>query len=611
MAGRFVVDIETNGLYESVTKVHCIVLYDIDNHKLYRYIDNRAKKRRQPCLDMIRNADLLIMHNGIAFDMPVLNKMFGVKLNKNVYDTFIVSQLLFPEPYLHFEKEEYKLPTNIRGGHSLAAWGYRLNCYKGDYTGPWDFWNESMQAYCEQDVKVTYELYKFLEKQNYSKEAIQLELDLAHILHRIEKRGWSFDKQKGIELYGELSSKRLELSNKLKNIFGMWIEPDKYVIPKKTLHYKDPTKADRIKDSPFTQIKYLNFNPSSRHHIITCLKRKYNWQPVEYTEKGNPKVDDSILESLKYPEAQDLAYYMMLNKRIGQLAEGDKAWLKLIKDDNRIHGTIKQNGTRTGRCAHYNPNMSQVPAIRKPYGKECRELFIATKDHVLVGCDADGLELRCLAGFMCKFDNGVYIKAVTEGKKELETDIHSINANVTELDRETVKTLMYALIYGAGDRKLGIIVNPHITDELACQQLGREYRNKLETGVDGFKKLIAVVKRRFNKNKGVLQGLDGRLLHAAGEHAALNTILQSAGALIMKQSIIILDEQLQKHFVTGQDYEFVGFIHDELQIECRPDIADIIGKMACRAIERAGEHFNFLCPMKGDYIIGKNWAETH
>jgi len=125
------------------------------------------------------------------------------------------------------------------------------------------------------------------------------------------------------------------------------------------------------------------------------------------------------------------------------------------------------------------------------------------------------------------------------------------------------------------------------------------------------KKLIEAVRDRAKK-RGYLIGLDGRKLYVRSQHSALNTLLQSAGAVQMKTALVILDEDLQSHgWVPGVDYEFLANVHDEWQIETKPEISDDVGKMAVEAIRKAGVHLNFKCPLDGDYKVGRNWAETH
>ncbi len=342
----------------------------------------------------------------------------------------------------------------------------------------------------------------------------------------------------------------------------------------------------------------IEFNPGSRHHIAKVLKERYNWKPKEFTDAGQPKVDETVLSALPYPEIKPLIEYLTVNKRLGQLSDGKKSWLRYVTPEGRIHGYVNTNGAITGRMTHSKPNLAQVPAVRAPYGKECRELFLPTKNYLQIGADASGLELRCLAHYMAKWDNGEYANVILTG------DIHSMNQKAAGLpSRDNAKTFIYAFLYGAGDEKIGAIVSKGSKE-------GRRLKKQFLNKTPAIKKLKEKVEE-IVKERGYLKGLDGRQLKIRSAHSALNTLLQSAGAIIMKKALVILDENLQKNYTAGIDYEFIANIHDEFQIEALPQYADTIGKEAVKAIKEAGKYFKFRCPLDGEYKIGKNWAECH
>jgi DNA polymerase I-like protein with 3'-5' exonuclease and polymerase domains len=307
----------------------------------------------------------------------------------------------------------------------------------------------------------------------------------------------------------------------------------------------------------------------------------------------------------------------MLSKRIGQLAEGSAAWLKLVEDDHRIHGYVNTIGTVTGRMTHSGPNVAQVPAVGAPYGAECRNLFKPRPGWKLVGCDASGLELRCLAHYMAKYDKGKYVKVILEG------DIHTENQHAAELpERSQAKRFIYAFLYGAGDELLGeITVSQEEIMEAknnggnkAVKKLkikhGKALRAKFLSKTPALKALKSRVEK-VAKMRGTLKGLDGRDLKVRAIYSSLNTLLQSAGALVMKKALVIMDNEMMNKYTPGKDYEFVGNIHDEVQIECRPEIAEDIGEIARIGIVKAGKEFGFRCPLDGEFKIGESWKETH
>jgi len=310
----------------------------------------------------------------------------------------------------------------------------------------------------------------------------------------------------------------------------------------------------------------------------------------------------------------------MVQKRIGQVAEGNEAWLRHVQKDSRVRGRVNTNGAVTGRMTHSKPNMGQVPSGKSEYGHECRQCWTVPPGKKLVGADADALELRDLAGYLAIYDEGAYIKTVLEGDKSQGTDMHSVNCRALGMDpkayvfgaetgRDVAKTWFYAFIYGAGPEKLGYTVLR--THGKQAREKGLELRKAFLKGLPAVGKLVSAVQDKA-KTRGYLIGLDGRRLPVRSMHAAINTLLQSAGAVQMKKALCILDDDLQAAGLTpGVNYEFVANVHDEWQIEVDENKAEMVGRMAVDAIRKAGAFFKFRCPLDGAYDIGNNWSETH
>jgi DNA polymerase I-like protein with 3'-5' exonuclease and polymerase domains len=331
-------------------------------------------------------------------------------------------------------------------------------------------------------------------------------------------------------------------------------------------------------------LKYQHFNVGSRQQIAERLSKKGAvWK--ELTPSGKPKVDESTLKkNLHIPEAKMVLEFLLLQKRYAQVI----SWIK-AEEGGRIHGRVKHIGAVTGRMAHSSPNLAQVPAVSAEYGTECRSLFGVPSGHVLVGADASGLELRMLAHYM---DDAAYTKEILEG------DIHTANQLAAGLEtRPQAKTFIYAFLYGAGNAKIGAIVN-------GSAKQGGDLKDKFLRNTPA----LADLRERITAQgeEGYLDGLDGRRLRVRSAHAALNTLLQGAGAVVMKQAVIHLYELLD-----GIDFKLVAQVHDEWQIECLPEVAEFVGKAAVDAIIQAGVTFNLNCPLDGEYRIGSNWAETH
>jgi DNA polymerase I-like protein with 3'-5' exonuclease and polymerase domains len=445
-------------------------------------------------------------------------------------------------------------------------------------------------------------------------ECLELETRVAQIIAQQERNGFAFDEAAAQSLYADLLKQKLALETELRDIFPPW-----QVLAKSAISKVNNKKLGRVKGERYEVWKTVIFNPGSRDHIADRLTKLRGWKPTEFTPNGAPKVDEEVLSALDYPEAKRLTEYLTLVKRLGQLGEGKGGWLKCVRN-GRIHGAVNTNGAVTGRMTHHSPNVAQ--ADKWP---PMRALWVAMQGRVLVGCDAEGLELRMLGHYMARFDNGAYAEAVVNGKKEDGTDVHTVNQHAVGLNsRDSAKTFIYALIYGAGDFKLGSIVYDDFTDEQkarfnarpqnanrdrALATLGKNRRKRLMDRLPALARLTEQVKTKAKTTK-TLRGLDGRVLHVRSEHAALNTLLQSGGAVAMKKALVLLDDQLRAS-PSLHDTLFVANVHDEFQMEANPDHATELGTLAADCIRLAGEHFGLRCPLAGAFDIGRSWADTH
>ena len=589
---KYVYDLECDGFLESASVIHSLVLKDIDTQEIYSYHGSTIPEG----LERLKSAHTRIGHNIIKFDDAVIEKLYPeLHLDPHAaIDTLVLSRLLFSN--IGEQDVANRYPPEVVGSHSLDAWGHRLGCHKTKYTAGFDEWSEEMQRYCEQDVEVNYKLYKKLTAIEYSDKAIDLEHQLAVLIAKTERNGFPFDTKAAEALYATLAGERATIKSGLQSLFPEWQVFDKTIVPK-----RDNKKLGYKAGVPVHKYKTLTFNPASRQHIAFNLTKKYGWQPKDFTETGQAKVDETILSRLPYPEAKTLGRYMMLEKRIGQLAEGDNAWLKLERNGS-IHCNYNTNGAGTGRSTCSNPNMQQVPAAneRTPFGKECRELFKVPDGWNMLGADMSGLELRCLAHYMATFDNGAYAREVVEG------DIHTLNQQAAGLPtRDNAKTFIYAFLYGAGDAKIGSIVKGSSRD-------GKRLREAFLAKTPA----LAALKNHVGSasGRGYLKGLDGRHIPVRSEHSALNFLLQGAGAILCKQWLVLIDQDLKSLGLTHSwqgDYAFLAWIHDEVQIAIKPEHEEVIGNVCINAAKRTAEVFDFQCPLTAEYKVGQTWAETH
>ena len=543
-----ILDIETNLKHDTIW---CCVTKDITTG------DTKVWTEAESLRSYLRVDDLLVGHNIIGFDAPILNRLWNLKIRlSQVRDTLVMSRLANPQR---------------EGGHSLDAWGKTLGNHKGNFTNFNDGLSQEMIDYCIQDVNLTAQLYKLLDRQLKDwGDSVDLEHKVSAIVSRQEKKGFKLDVTKAISLVAAWKEMLSTIEEELQSIFP-------------------PIVTERVSEKTGKKLKdnVEMFNPGSRQQIAKRLM-SLGWSPSKKTEKGQVIVDEKVLDGIDIPEAKRIAEYLLLQKRVAQV----ESWIDAVSEDSRVHGKVITNGAVTGRMTHHSPNMAQVPSGSSLWGKECRECWTVDLDnYLLVGADASGLELRMLAHYMRDDD---YVREVCEG------DIHTKNQTAAGLQtRPQAKTFIYAFLYGAGPAKIGAVVG-------GGEAEGRKLIASFLDNTPSLKVLREKVARL--SEKGTLPGLDGRKLQVRSPHAALNTLLQSAGAIVMKQALVLLYNRLQKVKLNAH---FVANVHDEWQIECHKEVAETVGKMAVEAIKEAGEVLQLRCPLTGEYRIGRTWAETH
>ena len=556
---KVVFDIETT---MTADKIWCIVCKHGDTY--YQFKEDRLHR----FAELIKQTDEVIGHNIIGFDIPVVNTIFGydVFANCKVTDTLVLSRLLNPM---------------IDGGHSLRNWGTKLGQNKIHFE-QFDYFSEDMLTYCRNDVELTERLYKFLSSKTKDfGQSIELEHRVAQIIQKQHERGFKINVVEAYELQSKFQEDMNDLTTKVRQTFPpMKIEEE--FIPK-----SNNKARGYVKGVPFTKVKYKEFNLGSRQQIAERLVM-LGWKPKKKTDKGHIIVDEKVLSEIhNIPEAKLINRYLMLQKRIAQV----NSWIEAIKEDGRVHGKVITNGTITGRMSHQSPNMAQIPAVYSPYGKECRALWTVNKGYKLVGVDASGLELRMLAHYMNDKD---YTHEVVNG------DIHTANKVAAGLEsRDKAKTFIYAFIYGAGSKKIGSIIGGSERD-------GERAKEKFLRATPSLRSLREKVERVAQRRW--VRGLDQRKIIIRHPHAALNTLLQGAGAIVMKYALTLLEEYVIRKQIKA--FPVVN-VHDEFQYEVEESRAEEFGRLAVQSIIDAGKQLKVRCPLNGEYKIGNNWSETH
>lgn len=691
-----VLDLETNDLEEVATCIHSLVIRDLDTDEVLASCTDSCGKEFHPIVgggryatlaegvEILKTADRIYGHNLIRFDRPVLKRLREAEIPwEKVRDTLVISNFRFAHlKELDFEairKGKLKLPQGVHAGsHSLEAWGVRLGIHKGSFSkqdADWSTWTPEMQTYCEQDTKVTAALVRYFQRVGgIPAQAIEIEQELAEYLWLQEKNGWPIDLEKAGALQGKLAGRRGQLEDELRQQFKPWAVPVKahrevvIFIPKarRSVTIFDDKEANKAfiaehgrrlttPDAQYTKVVWTEFNPGSRFHIADRLQKLYGWKPTVFTPNGQPEVNEETLTGLPdIPGVNLLKEYLLVTKRLGQLAEGKEAWLTHATKERpfggkltgmaHVHGGVKQNGAVTHRAAHVHPNLGQVPAVTAPFGEECRGLFGVPRGWVQIGADASGLELRKLSHYMAKYDDGAYGKAVVYGKNDDGTDIHSINRDalglVGKAGRNEAKRFIYAFLYGAGPHKLGTIVPPSTEEvdayrsgkrwaaciekrkkngealddfNISCHLKGEDLKAKFLKNLPALDRLISAVKGKA-KESGYLLLQDGRRVYVRHQHAALNSLLQGSGAIDCKAWIVRFNRRFTQEFGpqgwTGK-WAALGWIHDEVQIAVRPEIEKRAKEILVEEIRATGEMFASRVPLDGEAKSGRNWADTH
>jgi DNA polymerase-1 len=608
-------DLETDGLLLELTRIWCMAIGELGTDEVTGYTDHNPK--HPPLAEGVERlrrhveaGGMTVAHNGINFDRKALKKVTGVDIPYvNIYDTLVMGRLRDPERL---------------GGHKLEGYGIEMGILKGSHH-EWDRYSDEMLHYNLQDVVVTKALFEKLKCVLTWGESSQLEHDVAYIIDLQMANGFPLNMREAMTLAAQLSERREGYFAEMQRVFPPIFVSGGVTVPKRTM--KRDGKQYTV-DVPYTKIVLQEFNPGSEYHVSARLKKRYGWK-APLTEKGNPNITEAVLKKLDFPEVKPLIDFIRVDKQWTQLAAPKKkdgsggGWIHHADDNHRVHGYVNTNGAVTGRMTHSRPNSANID-------KEMRHIWEPGKGFKMVGCDAEGIELRVLAHYLTPYDKGRLTRALLEGKKEDGTDAHSMNRKNTDLfSRDGAKTLLYGSLYGAGDEKAG---NIWIADWRAsgkpvsewpewarvgnklkpAKVIGKEVKARLINGIVGFAKLIKDIKATA-KERGWLKGIDGRRIRVRHAHASLNTLLQGTGAIIMKKALVIYYAEVTgvHGWQHGEEFGFLANVHDEVQQEVRPHLADLAGSTFKQAITKAGEHWDFRCRLDGAYDIGNNWHETH
>lgn len=732
MQKRLCFDIETNGLLKEVSMFFCAVVQDVDTGDIWYYEPDQMDE----FCAKLDEANWLIGHNIIGYDIPAMKKLHGWEPRKDVviYDTLIAARMFNPSLEMHPDCprkvwSEHANDWKNVGPHTLMNLGFIVGEHKDSFgeDKAFDQYCPEMLTYCAQDVNVNVKIFHWLRRQmkGWSDMSLQVEMEVADYISWQMREGWWFDIEAADRLHSHLTERMQALEKRVRAEFPPIYKPKTMVkdddgnsVPK-TVQPKVTKKGtlssvglknifgemydfyipvpehryfvDRVEyySGEFTPVVTEEFNLGSRKQIAERMMR-HGWTPTSYTDKGNIVIDDEALESMGdagIPEGELLQEYFKVSKILSMVT----GWIEHYDwDTGCIHGFVNSVGAVTNRMTHSNPNVAQVPAssttdvnglilkggkvdiinapkdgdpayclmtyngkayakgalveidmsTMKPvkvkyepadlksgdwnmaqfevaashgdlllwgkvgdYGADCRDLFCAPEDYVVVGSDASGLELRCLAHYM---NDDEYTDLILHG------DIHSHNQMLAGLPkRKDAKTFIYAFLYGAGNEKIGSIVAPYASSK-DKKRKGGELKDRFLNGLPKLKRLIDkvtnAVESRGMRGTATVKGIDGRRIRIRAAYAALNSLLQSCGAVVCKVWLLAIVRNIKAQ---GLRATLAASVHDEYQFMVHKDDAEALMRICEDTMPLVGEALGFRCPLASEAMQGRSWAFTH
>lgn len=601
-------DLESDGLLDTVTKIHCIAIKDIATNEDYFFGPDEVMRG----IEMLKQADRVVGHNILDYDLRVIKNVTGVIIDSEPLDTLLLSRMLFPDN---------KIPKGCRGPHSLESWGVRFKHPKPKHED-WSQYSEDMKHRCKEDVEINFKLYKLCRSRwgNRDPSPIHMEHQVAKIVLKQQEFGIRFDASLAQVLLKDLTKSHEEITEKYQKVFPLQVSNLGTVSKpfKKSGEYTQQVLKHYEGEfpvpvaGPFTRIQISQINPQSYKQVTQSLL-SMGWKPLEYNYKkdphGKPLKDDkgekikagpkipngehSIEAFRKQTGREDIAEVLgtigTVNHRLGLV----KGLIQNVRGDGRIESQANTIGTPTARFTHR--VVVNIPKAAEGIykGKEFRSLFTCDKGRVLIGCDADALEARVEAHYTYQYDQAYSLELI-------EGDIHTKNAELFGISRNEAKTVKYALLYGCSAGKL---------ETLGFREdAARQIHKSFWSDCIGLSKLKKKLENESEESFGKIQAIDGRPLSSRYKHSLVNTLFQSAGSIIMKKAWCLLDDALTEQRL---DATIVGQWHDEVLVDCSEDVAKIVATLCEECLISAGKYYNCNVPITGQSRVGKTWADVH
>lgn len=619
-----ILDLETNGLLDTLTKIHCAVLYDTETEQFTIFTPDNIHK----LCEFLNTCDNLSCHNGIGFDLKVLKKLYDYEYDGEYRDTLLMSRILWPDLENAKYIDEKGKERSVKNPHSVESWGVRFGIKKPEHED-WSVFTPEMLHRCKEDVKIQAKLWEHIQKHvdtlNMNDKRVDLErvFRLEHKVWQIIERqadyGWAFNLELAYKYIDELVCKIKEIDNVLLPSLPIRVVRPTEVVTKMYTNTGQITanarkwieqnklKGDACGDFSKVQFEMMNLNSDTQ---VKDYLLSNGWTPKEWNVKKDKhnkpiRVNNKLVRtSPKMPktaEEWDEVANTIDNNNIKLLAERNKAshrlsqiqgFIENTRQDHRIEAQANTCSTNTARMTHR--IVVNVPKAKESvyYGKQMRSLFVASKGKVLVGADASALEARIEAHYIYPFDKASALELI-------EGDIHTRNMEIFKCDRDRAKNGKYAIGYGCAAPKLATTIGCSVKQaEIILEGYWQ--------GNPGLKKLKTLLEQAYDKY-GYILSIDKRPLSVRYKHALINTLFQSAGSIAMKIALCILHTRLKSEWQA----EYLGNFHDEIQMECLPKYSEELGRTMVQSIRDAGKYLKLNVELDGEYKVGKSWDLTH
>lgn len=635
-----VIDIEADGLLDTISKMHCAVAMTLDEKEVWRFEPHQVAE----FCDFLSTVDVWVGHNIIQYDIPAIKKVLGYEFKGKKVDTMLMSRLQNPHRTAPFYAQNKKEAMKV---HGLYAWGVRVGIDKPEIED-WSTYTPHMLFRCEEDVRINIATYHALRKEAEGqdwRDAHMLTFKLWENLAKQEGAGWLVDQEymhkcihmltrwmdkvdKVLEshlpiVYDIKETKKEGEYNWVKKPFmksGMYsssVEKHFNLDPLSNEYDECPVAG------PFSRIGYRRIDLGSPAEAKGWMMSQ-GWEPEEWNldDDGNPR-SPKMPKDGEFPGVEGKAGRLYAKRaKASHRRSNIEGWLKRVRPDGRLESRVT-GLTDTRRAKH--GNIANVPNGEAFFGKQMRKGFTSRDGWVLVSADAAGCQDRMMA---TRAGDAEFTKMLLEGDKDAGTDSHTLarkginevlnHFKLSPISRGKAKNFNFGWTFGASDTKLGRMCG-------GSKEVGAAIREALRKVFPAKAALIDKITAEWRGNAkqrpgrwgridyydGWIKGLDGAPIFIKSEHAALVYAVQADEAIYMSAAYNLVHRNLEQRFKWGDDYLIVCWYHDEVTVECRDEIKEEVASLIEKAFTMASNFYKLSVPQIGTAAIGRTWLDVH